>query len=214
MAFVMLFWGKHLSLRKRFFYILCSFSIAVLLATVLGIIHNNFLPSFLRQVFHRPAKKYAHLRPLREMFANASKATYTRQSSKHERTWQTKATPMFQLSDLQEVDNKKSVLLLVIVTTAPSRKERRKAIRATWWKKCDGIEVSFKVLVNRSAAGSSVNKSKQSWIHLKRMPILIIQENLISWPWNLQINVARGHEISNKRYCVLPRIISNTKDPV
>ena len=69
---------------------------------------------------------------------------------------------MFQLSDLQEVDNKKSVLLLVIVTTAPSRKERRKAIRATWWKKCDGIEVSFKVLVHRSAAGSSQNKSKHS----------------------------------------------------
>ena len=59
---------------------------------------------------------------------------------------------MFQLSDLQEVDNKVSVTLLVIVTTAPSRYKRREAIRATWWKKCDGIEVSFKVLVNRSVA--------------------------------------------------------------
>lgn len=162
MEFTCLLWGKHLSQRKRFFYILCSFSLAVLLATFLGIIHNNFLPSFLRQVFHRPAKKYDHLRPLREMFVNASKATYTRQRSNYEQTWQTKAMPMFQLSDLQEVDNKKSVLLLVIVTTAPSRKERRKAIRATWWKKCDGIEVSFKVLVNRSSAGTSVNKSNQS----------------------------------------------------
>ena len=60
--------------------------------------------------------------------------------------------PTFQLSDLEEVDEKVSVLLLVIVTTAPSRYERREAIRATWWKKCDGMEVSFKVLVNRSAA--------------------------------------------------------------
>ena len=37
-----------------------------------------------------------------------------------------------------------SVLLLLIVTTAPSRFDRREAIRATWWKNCDGAEVSSK----------------------------------------------------------------------
>ena len=83
------------------------------------------------------------------MFANASKVMYTGKKSDHEPTRQTKATPMFRVSDLLEVDNKESVTLLVIVTTAPSRYQRREAIRATWWKKCDGIEVSFKVLVNR-----------------------------------------------------------------
>ena len=79
------------------------------------------------------------------MFVNASKVAFTGQRSNYERTWQTNTTPMFQLSNLQEVDNKVSVTLLVIVTTAPSRYKRREAIRATWWKKCDGIEVSFKV---------------------------------------------------------------------
>ena len=86
------------------------------------------------------------------MFVNASKVTYTEQRSNYERIWQTNATPMFQLSDLEEVYNKVSVKLLVIVTTALSRYKRREAIRATWWKKCDGIEVSLKVLVNRSVA--------------------------------------------------------------
>ena len=139
--------------NKRYFYILGSFSLAVLLATFLGIVHYKFRPSFLSEVFDRPAKKYDHLRPLREMFANSSKVPYTGQRSNHKRTWQKKAKSIFQLSDLQEVNNKVSVLLLVIVTTAPSRYERREAIRATWWKKCDGIEVSFKVFVNRSATG-------------------------------------------------------------
>jgi len=83
------------------------------------------------------------------MFTNASKVEYTVKRSDYEPTSQTKATPMFQLSHLPEVDNKVSVTLLVIVTTAPSRYQRREAIRATWWKKCYGIEVSFKVLVNR-----------------------------------------------------------------
>ena len=136
--------------NKHFFYILVSFSLAVLLTSFLGIVHYRFRLGFLREVFDRPAKKYDHLRPLREMFVNASKVTHTGQRSNYERTWQTNATPMFQLSDLQEVDNKVSVKLLVIVTTAPSRYKRRDAIRATWWRKCDGIEVSFKVLVKCS----------------------------------------------------------------
>ena len=153
MALTRVFRGNPLLRYKRVFYILSFLSLAVLLATFLGIVNNKFWPSFLRKPFDRPAKKFDHLRPLREMFANASKVTHTGQRANHERTWHIKATPMLQLSDLQEVDNKESVLLLVIVTTAPSRYRRREAIRETWWKKCDGIEVSFKVLVNRSAAG-------------------------------------------------------------
>lgn len=155
MALTRMFRGNPLLRKKRFFYILSFLSLAVFLATFLGIVNNKFCPSFLRKPFDRPAKKYDHLRPLREMFANASKVTYIGKRSNHERTWHKEATPtpMLQLSDLQEVDNKVSVLLLVIVTTAPSRYRRREAIRATWWKKCDGIEVSFKVLVNRPVAG-------------------------------------------------------------
>lgn len=63
------------------------------------------------------------------MFANASKVKGQRSN-------------MLNVSDLQEVQNKEPVLLLLIVTTAPSRYERREAIRHTWWKKCDGTEVS------------------------------------------------------------------------
>lgn len=151
-AFTRMFRGNTLLRNKHFFYILGSFSLAVLLTSFLGIAHYKLRFSFLREVFDRPAKKYDHLRPLREMFVNASKVTYTEQRSNYERTWQTNATPMFQLSDLEEVYKKVSVKLLVIVTTAPSRYKRREAIRATWWKKCDGIEVSLKVLVNRSVA--------------------------------------------------------------
>ena len=149
MAFSRMFRGNPLLRNRRFFYILGFFSLAILLATFHGIIHYKFRPSKPANKYNKPTKKYDHLRPLREMFANALKVTYTGKRSDHEPTWQTKATPMFQLSDLQEVDNKVSVTLLVIVTTAPSRYQRREAIRATWWKKCDGIEVSFKVPVNR-----------------------------------------------------------------
>ena len=146
-AFTRMFRGNPLLRNKHLFYILGSFSLAVLLTSFLWIVHYKFRLSFLREVFDRPAKKYDHLRPLREMFINASKVAFTGQRSNYERTWQTNATPMFQLSNLQEVDNKVSVTLLVIVSTAPSRYKRREAIRATWWKKCDGIEVSFNIYV-------------------------------------------------------------------
>ncbi|KAL9950568.1 hypothetical protein ACROYT_G043084 [Oculina patagonica] len=76
------------------------------------------------------------------MFSNASKVKETGQKSNPKgSTLQRKAAPMLNVTDLQEVRNKESVLLLLIVTTAPSRYDRRKAIRDTWWKKCDGIEV-------------------------------------------------------------------------
>ncbi|KAJ7386562.1 hypothetical protein OS493_008699 [Desmophyllum pertusum] len=74
------------------------------------------------------------------MFTNASRVKDIGQRSNLEGTGQTKVN----LSDLQEVNNKVSVLLLVIVSTAPSRYERREAIRATWWKNCDGTEVQCK----------------------------------------------------------------------
>ena len=73
------------------------------------------------------------------MFANASKVKVTEQTSNIVgSTVQRKLN----VTDLQEVQNKVSVLLLLIVTTAPSRYDRREAIRQTWWKKCDGVEVS------------------------------------------------------------------------
>ena len=73
------------------------------------------------------------------MFANASKVKVTEQRSNIVgSTVQRKLN----VTDLREVKNKVSVLLLLIVTTAPSRYDRREAIRQTWWKKCDGVEVS------------------------------------------------------------------------
>ena len=73
------------------------------------------------------------------MFANVSKVKVTEQRSNIVgSTVQRKLN----VTDLREVQNKVSVLLLLIVTTAPSRYDRREAIRQTWWKKCDGVEVS------------------------------------------------------------------------
>lgn len=120
-------------------------SLAVLLVIFFVIINFNFSPWPLgRQLTGRSTINYARLQPLREMFANASKVKKTGQRSNPKgSTLQIKAASMLNVSDLQEVRNKESVLLLLIVTTAPSRYDRRKAIRDTWWKKCDGIEVSL-----------------------------------------------------------------------
>ena len=81
------------------------------------------------------------------MFYNASKGKVLneqRQTSALGDKWPSLAHSMLNMSSLQEVDNKVSVLLLLIVTTAPSRFDRREAIRVTWWKNCDGAEVSSK----------------------------------------------------------------------
>lgn len=82
--------------------------------------------------FQSPLVKYDRLQPLRDMFANASKVKVAGSTVQRK----------LNVTDLQEVQNKESVLLLLIVTTAPSRYDRREAIRQTWWKKCDGINVS------------------------------------------------------------------------
>ena len=129
-----IFMANPLFRIKYCFYILSLFSLVVILATVFVTVNNNFRPRL-----RRPGIRYDHLQPLREMFTNASRVKDIGQRSNLEGTGQTKVT----LSDLQEVNNKVSVLLLVIVSTAPSRYERREAIRATWWKNCDGTEVSF-----------------------------------------------------------------------
>ncbi len=122
------------------------FSLAALLVFFFIIINYSFSPWTLRRQFTgESAINYARLQPLREMFANASKVKETGQRSNPKgSTLQRKAASMLNVSDLQEVRNKESVLLLLIVTTAPSRYDRRKAIRDTWWKKCDGNEVSLK----------------------------------------------------------------------
>ena len=127
---------------KCCFYTIGLFSLAILILTFLANVNDKYNPRPLRVLFGRSARKYDHLQPLREMFANASKVKDTGKRWNHEHTGQTKAVPLLRPSDLQEVDNKVSVLLLVIVTTAPSRYERREAIRETYWEKCDGTEVS------------------------------------------------------------------------
>ena len=127
------------------------FSLVALMTIFLIIVSYNFSPWTLdRQFTERSVIKYDRLQPLRLMFANASKVKETGQRSNSERSpLQTKAASKLNASDLQEVLNKESVLLLLIVTTAPSRYERREAIRDTWWKKCDGIEVSLKEWLNQ-----------------------------------------------------------------
>ena len=104
------------------------FTLTVILVIFFAMINYNSRPLD-RRLAGRSALKYNRLQPLRDMFANASKVKGKRSN-------------VLNVSDLQEVQIKESVLLLLIVTTAPSRYERREAIRQTWWKKCDGTEVS------------------------------------------------------------------------
>ncbi|KAJ7386560.1 hypothetical protein OS493_008697 [Desmophyllum pertusum] len=116
-------------------------TLTVLVVISLSIINYNMYPWISRRPLSgRSVLRYDRLQPLRDMFENASKVKDIGQRSNLEGTGKTKVT----LSDLQEVNNKVSVLLLVIVSTAPSRYERREAIRATWWKNCDGTEVTCK----------------------------------------------------------------------
>ena len=48
--------------------------------------------------------------------------------------------PIMNFKDLGS--RKKKVLILIIVSTAPQRFDRRQAIRDTWWKHCNGNQVS------------------------------------------------------------------------
>jgi len=46
------------------------------------------------------------------------------------------------IMDFKDIgSNKQKVVLLIIVSTAPQRFDRRQAIRDTWWKHCNGIQV-------------------------------------------------------------------------
>ena len=146
LALTKMFMASPLLRSRRCFFTLCLFSLEVVIVTFIANVDNKLYPRLLqRTILDRPARKYEHLQPLREMFANASKGKDAGQRSNHEQSWQAKNSSILRLSDLQEVDNKVSVLLLMIVSTAPSRYIRRKVIRDTLWKKCDGIKVSFKV---------------------------------------------------------------------
>ena len=124
-------------------------TLAFLLVISFAAINYNFIPWTVRRSLTKRSAinvSYNRLQPLVDMFNNASKAGAINrgQMSTLEGTWQSMAPSMLNMSRLQEADNKVSVLLLLIVTTAPSRYDRREAIRATWWKNCDGIEVSDK----------------------------------------------------------------------
>ena len=121
------------------------FSLVVLLGVFFIIINYNFssLWPLEGQFTGRSAIQYDRLQPLREMFLDASQVKDTGHGSNPVvMALKASTSSMLNVSDLQENGNKVSVLLLLIVTTAPSRHERREAIRETWWKKCDGIEVS------------------------------------------------------------------------
>ena len=48
--------------------------------------------------------------------------------------------PISHIRDLAE--NKSRVLLVIVVSTAPLRRERREAIRQTWWKHCKAEKVN------------------------------------------------------------------------
>ena len=116
------------------------FTLSVLLVIFFVVINYNFSSRPLtRRLAAQSGLRYNRLQPLREMFADASKVKVTSQRSN---TVGSTVQRKLNVTDLQEVQNKVYVLLLLIVTTAPSRYDRREAIRQTWWKKCDGVEVS------------------------------------------------------------------------
>ena len=116
------------------------FTLTVMVVIFFAVISYNSSPRpLVKYLARQSALKYNRLQPLRDMFTNASKVKVKGQRSDIEGpTVQRKLN----VTDIQEVQNKVSVLLLLIVTTAPSRYDRREAIRQTWWKKCDGVEVS------------------------------------------------------------------------
>lgn len=129
------------------------FTSAILLIVSFSVIDYNSWPRLayastsLKHTIPRTTRGYNRLQPLIDMFYNASKGKVLneqRQIFALGDKWPSVAHSMLNMSSLQEVDNKVSVLLLLIVTTAPSRFDRREAIRATWWKNCDGAEVSSK----------------------------------------------------------------------
>ena len=49
--------------------------------------------------------------------------------------------PIMDFKDLGSA--KEKLLLLILVSTAPGRFKRRQAVRDTWWKHCNGSQVSI-----------------------------------------------------------------------
>ena len=82
------------------------------------------------------------LLPLREMFAKAGEEAKRREKAL------TSTSIDIPLTDLSVIDDKlkPQVLLLVVVSSAAARKDRRDAIRQTWWKKCSAENVSVSTL--------------------------------------------------------------------
>lgn len=82
------------------------------------------------------------LLPLREMFAKAGEEAKRREKALNLTSLEVP------LTDLSVIDDKLKphVLLLVVVSSAASRKDRRNAIRQTWWKKCGAENVSVSTL--------------------------------------------------------------------
>ena len=60
-------------------------------------------------------------------------------------TWKHKPEGVgIRLSDVTDLaENKTHVMLVVVVSSAPVRRERRDAIRDTWWKRCRSGKVNW-----------------------------------------------------------------------
>lgn len=55
-----------------------------------------------------------------------------------------RSSTLLPIMDFKELESKKKLSLLIIVSTAPGRFKRRQAIRDTWWKHCNGSQVTKK----------------------------------------------------------------------
>ena len=134
---------------SRITFICCVFLFAFMVTTMLHFGTENFSLNYKRLYFKRPQGRggfplqpgFTHLQPLVDMFANLAQVTPNRRDCMFLTT---------ELSDLKEPETKQAIFLLIIVSTAPSRRDRREAIRQTWWTKCHG-EVSISWLENEVA---------------------------------------------------------------
>ncbi|XP_068675382.1 uncharacterized protein [Montipora foliosa] len=118
-------------------FIRCVFLSAFMFTTLLYFGSENFSMNWKRLFFKAPKPRggllpqlrFTHLQLLVDMFANLTQVTPNRNDCMF-------ATEEF--SDLKELETKQTIFLLIIVSTAPSRRDRRDAIRQTWWTKCHG----------------------------------------------------------------------------
>ncbi|XP_068676382.1 uncharacterized protein [Montipora foliosa] len=122
---------------SRVTFVCSVFVFAFTVTTMLHFRSENFSLNYRRLFLERPQprggllpqRRFTHLQPLVDMFANLTQVTPGRSDCMVSTT---------EFSDLKEPETKQTILLLIIVSTAPSRQERREAIRQTWWTKCHG----------------------------------------------------------------------------